>query len=46
MSEIIMTRVVNLVRTVSSVKFICCCWRNPWCDFTSHTHRNVMNQPK
>jgi len=25
--------VVNVVRTVSSVKFICCCWCNPWCDF-------------
>jgi len=24
-----MTLVVNLVRTVSSAKFICCCWRNP-----------------
>jgi len=23
---------MNLVRTVLSVKFICCCWRNPWCD--------------
>jgi len=23
---------VNLVRTVASAKFICCCWRNPWCD--------------
>jgi len=27
-----MTLVVNLVRTVPSGKFICCCWRNPWCD--------------
>jgi len=27
-----MTLVVNLVRTVSSAKFICCCWRNRWCD--------------
>jgi len=41
-----MTLVVNLVRTVSSAKFICCCCRNPWCDCTSHTHRNVTNQPK
>jgi len=24
--------VVNLIRTVASPKFICCCWRNPWCD--------------
>jgi len=24
--------VVNLVRTVSSAKFIFCCWRNPWSD--------------
>jgi len=23
---------MTLVRTVSSAKFICCCWRNPWCD--------------
>jgi len=38
--------VVNLVRTVSSVKFICWCWRNPWCDFTSYTHWNVTNQLK
>jgi len=28
-----MTLVVNLVRTVSSAKFICCCCRNPWCDW-------------
>jgi len=27
-----MTLVVNLVRTVSSAKFICCCCRNPCCD--------------
>jgi len=33
-----MTLVVNLVRTVSSVKFICCWWRNPWCDcHVTHT---------
>jgi len=32
-----MTPVVNLVRTVSSAKFICCCWRNPWCDCHTHT---------
>jgi len=25
----IMTLVVNLVRTVSSAKFVCCCCRNP-----------------
>jgi len=42
-----MTLVVNLVRTVSSAKFICCCWRHPWCDcHVTHTHRNVTNQPK
>jgi len=42
-----MTLAVNLVRTVSSAKFICCCWRNPWCDWhVTHTHRNVTNQPK
>jgi len=33
-----MTLVVNLVRTVSSAKFIFCCWRNPWCDFSRHKH--------
>jgi len=33
-----MTIVVNLVRIVSSAKFICCCWRNPWCDYqVTHT---------
>jgi len=33
-----MTLVVNLVRLVSSGKFICCCWRNPWCDYhVTHT---------
>jgi len=35
-----MTLVVNLVRTVSSAKFICCCCRNPWCDCY------VTNTPK
>jgi len=39
-----MTLEVNLVRTVPSVKFICCYWSNPWrdCHFT-HAHRCVMN---
>jgi len=33
-----MTLVVSLVRTVSSAKFICCCWRNRWCDcHVTHT---------
>jgi len=33
-----MTLVVNLVRTLSSAKFICCCCRNPWCDcHVTHT---------
>ena len=33
-----MTLVVNLVRTVSSAKFICCCRRNHWCDcHVTHT---------
>jgi len=37
-----MTLVVNLVRKVSSVKFICCCLRNPWCDFhVTHTHTEM-----
>jgi len=41
------TLVVNLIRTVASANFICCCWRNPWCDcHVTHTHRNVANQPK
>jgi len=29
---------VALVGTVSSAEFICCCWRNPWCDcHVTHT---------
>ena len=33
-----MTLVVNLVRTVSSAKFICRCCRHPWCDcHVTHT---------
>jgi len=33
-----LTLVGNLVGTVLSAKFICCCWRNPWCDFhVTHT---------
>jgi len=32
------TLVVNLIRTVASAKFICCCWRNPWCD-CQFTHK-------
>jgi len=33
-----MTLVVNLVRTISSAKFICFCWCNPWYDFhVTHT---------
>jgi len=39
-----MTLVVNLVRTVLSVKFICCCWRNPWCDFRV-THTPKCSEP-
>jgi len=42
-----MTPVVNLFRTVPSVKFIFCCWLNPWCDcHVTHAHWNVMSQPK
>jgi len=42
-----MTLVVNLVRLVSSANFVCCCWRNRWCDWhVTHTHRIVTNQPK
>jgi len=40
-----MNLVVNLVRTVSSAKFVCCCWRIRWCD-CHVTHRNVTKQPK
>jgi len=43
-----MTPTVNLVRTVPSTKFICCCWCNPWCD-CHVTHApicNEMSQPK
>jgi len=32
--------VVNLVRTVLLAKFICCCWRSPWC------HCHVTHTPK
>jgi len=39
-----MTLVVNLVRTVPSGKFICCCWRNPWCD-CHVTHKPKCNEP-
>ena len=29
---------MNLVRTDPSGKFICCCWRNLWCDYhVTHT---------
>jgi len=38
-----MTLVVILVRTVSSAKFICCCCRNPWCDFHA-THTPKCNE--
>jgi len=42
-----MTLEVNLVRTVPSVKFTCCYWRNPWRDFhVTHTHQSVMSLPK
>ena len=38
---------MNLVRTDPSAKFICCCWRNLWCDCNvTHTHRNATSQPK
>jgi len=39
-----MTLVVNLVRAVRLAKFICCCWRNPWCDFR-FTHKPTCNEP-
>jgi len=35
---------VNLLRTFLSAKFICCCWRNPWCDFLV-THTRKCNEP-
>jgi len=40
-----MTLVVNLVRTVSSAKFICYCCCNG-AIVTSRTHQNVTNQQK
>jgi len=39
-----MSLVVNLVRTVLSAKFTCCCWRNPWCD-CQVTHSPKCNKP-
>jgi len=42
-----MNPLMNLVRTFTSGKYSCYCWRNPWCDcHVTHTHRNVMSQPK
>jgi len=41
-----MTLVVNLVRTVSSAKFVCAVDAILGAIVTSHTHRNVTNQPK
>jgi len=36
---------VNLVRAVHSRKFICCCWRNPWCDcHVTHTEMQWASQ--
>jgi len=32
---------MNLVRTVLSVKFICCCWRNPWCKLLRYTRTEM-----
>jgi len=43
-SQIILTLVVNLVRIVLSAKFICCCWRNPWCDYHV-THTPKWDEP-
>jgi len=39
-----MTLVVRLVWTVASAKFICCCWRNSWCD-CNVTHTPKCNEP-
>jgi len=39
-----MTLEVNFVSTVPSVKFICCCWRNPWC-YCNVTHAPKYNEP-
>jgi len=33
---------VNPVRTDPSAKFVCCCWRNPWCD-SKVTHTPKCN---
>jgi len=38
-----MTLVVNLVSTVSSLKFICCCCCSPWCDCHA-THTPKCNE--
>jgi len=38
-----MTLVVNLVRIVSSAKFICCCWRKSWSDYHV-THKPKCNE--
>jgi len=41
-SQTMVALVVNLVRTVPSGKFICCCWCNPWFDFhVTHTHTEM-----
>jgi len=39
-----MSLLVNLLRTVTSIKFICCCWRNPRCDYYV-THTPKCNEP-
>jgi len=39
-----MTLVGNLVRAVSSAKFICCCWRIPCCG-CHVTHTRKCNEP-
>jgi len=39
-----MALLVKLVRKVPSAKFICSCWRNPWCD-CHVTHTPKCNEP-
>jgi len=43
-SQITLTLVVNLIRTVVSAKFICSCLCNPWCDYhVTHTPKCISS---
>jgi len=39
-----MSLLVNLLWTVPSMKFICGCWRNPWCNYDV-THKPKCYEP-